>query len=299
MGEPAVLESCWVDVDGTSVHYVDLPGPADGDERPTFVLVHGLGGSLVNWDSLAPLLAEHGRVLALDLGGFGWTQSADASVPANRKLLTGFIHALDLPPVVLVGNSMGGMLSAMHAVEDPTSVAQVVLVDPALPGNPKHRPSPTVAAVFSTYLVPPLSRRLMKVRATKVTPEQAVREMLALVTHDRRQVPAWLRARHIQTAQDRAAKFGADADTAFLAAAKSVVKTILKKPSYTRVFNSIDRPVLLLHGAHDRLVSVGAARAMAHSHPNWAYAEGAHLGHCPMFEDPEWVRDHILAFGQA
>ena len=48
---------------GGPVHYVDFGGPDDG---PTVVLVHGLGGSHLNWDLLAPLLRPYARVLALD-----------------------------------------------------------------------------------------------------------------------------------------------------------------------------------------------------------------------------------------
>ena len=45
-------ESLWADLDGP-VHYVDHGGAPDG---PLLVCVHGLGGSLLNWAALAPLL---------------------------------------------------------------------------------------------------------------------------------------------------------------------------------------------------------------------------------------------------
>ena len=44
---------------GGPVHYVDFGGTEEG---PTVVLVHGLGGSHLNWDLLAPLLVPHARV---------------------------------------------------------------------------------------------------------------------------------------------------------------------------------------------------------------------------------------------
>lgn len=294
MTQPALLEDRWVDVNGTSVRYVDHPGP-DGK---TYVLVHGLGGALTNWDSLAPMLAEYGRVIALDLGGFGLTRvgAGLASVEANQRLLDGFLRALDLPPVVLVGNSMGGMLAAMQAARAPEIVEKVVLVNPALPGDPRHRPHPLVLAAFGTYLVPPLGRRVTQGRADKITPEHAVRQTFALVTHDRKQVPRWFLDRHVRLAEQRVREFGEEASNTFLDAARSVVLTVLRRPTYSRVLRQVERPVLLLHGRHDRLVNVRAARAAARQHPGWTYAEADHLGHCPMFEDPAWVRDHIVAF---
>ena len=43
------------------MHYVDFAGPG---ERATIVLVHGLGGSRLNWELFAPLLTSRARVLA-------------------------------------------------------------------------------------------------------------------------------------------------------------------------------------------------------------------------------------------
>ena len=58
-------EARWADVDGP-VHYREWPGPETG---PTFVLVHGLGGSHLNWAAVAPGLSRRGRVIAPDLAG--------------------------------------------------------------------------------------------------------------------------------------------------------------------------------------------------------------------------------------
>src|SRR3954449_1695651 len=102
-----------VDWDGP-VHYVDFGGDPDG---PIIVLVHGLGGSHLNWDLLAPLLTSHARVLALDLPGFGRSEPGSrlASVQANVDVLERFLTEVAGGPSVLVGNSMGGMISIFTA----------------------------------------------------------------------------------------------------------------------------------------------------------------------------------------
>ena len=91
------------------VHYVDYGGDREG---PTLVLVHGLGGSHLNWDLLAPLLTPHARVLALDLPGFGRSEPGSrlASVQANVDVLERFLTEVAGGPAVLIGNSMGGMI---------------------------------------------------------------------------------------------------------------------------------------------------------------------------------------------
>ena len=145
--------SQWIDLGGP-VHYREWPGPAEG---PTFVLVHGLGGSLLNWASVAPGLARWGRVVALDLAGFGLTplERRSAGVTANRRLLGAFLKALELPPVVLVGNSMGGMVSLLQAARAPETISALVLVDAAFPRGRVRASqfSPKVAALFAAYSV--------------------------------------------------------------------------------------------------------------------------------------------------
>src|SRR3989442_14019359 len=131
------MRSRTIDLDGP-VHYADFGGTG-----PTLVLVHGLGGSHVNWLAVAPVLARRARVLAVDLAGFGRTPLGErsADVPSNRLLLDRFIIASS-PPIefpttiagpaaIVVGNSMGGLLAMMEAAVAPERVAALALVAPA------------------------------------------------------------------------------------------------------------------------------------------------------------------------
>src|ERR1035438_181237 len=124
-------QSRWIDLDGP-VHYLDFGGPADG---PVIVCVHGLGGSSVNWAAIAPLLAHRYRILAPDLAGHGLTQSAGrgTGVAANRALLHRFIESGPGSPVILMGNSMGGMISLLEAGAAPRAPAGLRVGAPALP----------------------------------------------------------------------------------------------------------------------------------------------------------------------
>jgi pimeloyl-ACP methyl ester carboxylesterase len=85
-----------------------------------------------------------------------------------------------------------------------------------------------------------------------------------------------------------------DGDAQFLAAAKSVLWEITRRGKYAATMNKILQPVLLLHGARDKLVSVRAAQALAAAHPHWTYVEGPGQGHTPMLDDPDWVADNML-----
>ena len=107
------------------------------------VCVHGLGGSSVNWSAIAPLLTDRFRVIAPDLAGHGLTRSMGRGtrVSANQALLHRFIESVPGAPVILMGNSMGGMISLLEAAAAPEAVAGLVLLDPALPFVPT-RPDP-------------------------------------------------------------------------------------------------------------------------------------------------------------
>ena len=110
--------SRWADVDGP-VHYLDFGGPARG---PVIVCVHGLSGSVVNWAAIAPLLTNRYRLIAPDLAGHGLTRATgrDTGLFANRALLHRFIESVSArQPGILMGNSMGGMISLMEASASP------------------------------------------------------------------------------------------------------------------------------------------------------------------------------------
>lgn len=285
-------ESRWIDLDGP-VHYVDHGGPADG---PLLVCVHGLGGSLVNWAALAPLLTGSCRVVALDLAGFGRTRAGGrgTSVHANRELLHRFLHGVTGTPVILVGNSMGGLISILQASDEPDTVAGLVLIDPALPVGPSARPDPRVAAAFAVMSVPAVGRRLLARRRAATTAEQAARSTLQLCVVDLDRVPQHLLDAHVDVAEQRRGIDTADAE--LMSAAQSLVWVLLNRRSYEARMRSIRVPVLLLQGARDRLVPVAAARATAAANPWWTYAEAPDLGHVPQLEDADWTAAQITAW---
>jgi pimeloyl-ACP methyl ester carboxylesterase len=117
-----------------------------GDEgAPPMVLLHGLTASGANWAPVAPVLASRYRVHAPDLRGHGTSDwPGEYSFDALVADVVGFLDALALPRVVLVGHSMGGVVAHLLASRYPDRVAALVLEDPP-PPVPLHRPVPTEA----------------------------------------------------------------------------------------------------------------------------------------------------------
>ena len=273
------------------MHYLDLGGPDDGS---VVVAVHGLGGSCVNWAAIAPLLTHRCRVLAPDLAGHGLTQSLGrgTTVAANRALLHRFVQSVVGGPVILMGNSMGGMISLFEAGAAPALVSGLILVDPALPAVPV-RPDPTVTALFALYATPLVGRLLMS-RRRQWTPEAAVKATLSLCCVDVTRIPADVMAQHVTMARRRMTFAGTEKD--FLVAARSVVSTAgyIRSPSYRRTMQSIQGPVLMLHGVRDRLVPLATARAAARLNPSWELVELPDIGHVPQLETPQKTATVIL-----
>jgi pimeloyl-ACP methyl ester carboxylesterase len=278
-----------IDIDGP-VHYVDFGGPDDG---PAVVLVHGLGGSHLNWDLFAPLLSPHARVRALDLPGFGRSEPGGrkASVQANVAVLDRFLTQVVREPAILVGNSMGGMLSILAAGERPDAVSGLVLLDPAIPG-PRRALDPLVAATFAIYALPFGGERFLRLRRTRQTALVRVREMLELCGVDPDRIPAEVIDRSITLLEERRDVEGMD--RAFLAAARSLLRLLIDPRRYRRAMASIDAPVLLVHGDKDRLIPVAAARDIARRHPRWRYSEMPGVGHVPQLQVPDQLATEVL-----
>ena len=104
---------------------------------PPLVLIHGSGPgvtSYANWRLVIPPLAKQNRVLALDVAGFGYTERAPGATYDMAYWLAhllGFLDALSLPRVNLIGNSFGGGLALAFAARHPERVDRFVMMGAA------------------------------------------------------------------------------------------------------------------------------------------------------------------------
>ncbi|MEP7331663.1 MAG: alpha/beta hydrolase [Terracoccus sp.] len=278
-------ESRWVDLGGP-VHYVDYGGPEDG---PTLLLVHGLGGSLLNWAAIAPTFAQTCQVMAIDLVGFGRTQPLGRSprIKDNRDLLAHFIDEVIGHPVILVGNSMGGLLSLLIADQRPDLVSGLVLVDPAVPVGPTTRPDPLVTLMFGAYAVPAVARVFMSRRRSLMSAEAQAMAVLRLCCVDTTRVPEQVLQQHLQLARER--EHYSDVDAELVVAGRSLVLVLARRRWLFALMGRISVPVLLIHGSKDRLVPIRAARSVARSNPLWRFEVAEDAGHVPQLEVPEWT----------
>lgn len=279
------------DIDGP-LHWVDFGGPADA---PPIVLVHGLGGSHLNWVEVAPALAERARVLALDLPGFGLTPAGRRSttVRANAAILDRFVREIAGAPVVLVGNSMGGMISLLEAGARPASVTGVVLIDPSVPVV-WSTPDAQVTSQFLLYGLPYFGQRYMRYTRNRLTDRQLVQRVVDLCFADPTRASAALLDAATELAAYRRSMPAQDAE--FLQAARSLMAVLARPRSYHALMRRVRAPVFFLHGERDRLVPVAAARATLAANPRWDSAILPGVGHTPQLESPATVLEHVTGW---
>jgi pimeloyl-ACP methyl ester carboxylesterase len=249
------------------------------------VLVHGLGGSHLNWCLAARGLSERARVRALDLPGFGLSEPAGRSsaIRANVAVLERFVREVAGAPVVLVGNSMGGMISTLLAAKAPDAVSGVVLVNPALPSPGLPKFDPGVALQFALFALPGVGARMLARRRRKLGSRAVVAETMRLCGAPR--VPDELLDQ--SAAMIDARKDVSGMDRAFISATRSLLAVNADPRGYRAAMAAIDVPVLLLHGEQDRLVPVAAARDVANRNPKWRTEIWRDAGHVPQLQMPE------------
>ncbi len=117
-----------ITVNGLNLHYLDWGNSG----QPPMLLVHGLRGHAHSWDDVSAAFCATHHVLALDQRGRGesdWAPDGDYSTQAYVNDLVAFCDALDLPPFILVGHSMGGRNSMAFASRYPERLHRLIIVD--------------------------------------------------------------------------------------------------------------------------------------------------------------------------
>lgn len=112
------------------IAFTDTPGPPGR----TFVLVHGIGMGRVVFAELGETLSRSGRVLAIDLPGFGDSPEPGSltSIADTAENVARFIRQEAAGSVVLVGHSMGTQVVSEIALHHPDLVKALVLIAPTV-----------------------------------------------------------------------------------------------------------------------------------------------------------------------
>lgn len=265
-----------------------------GEGSAPAVLVHGLGGSALNWIPLMERLHGETASLAIDLPGFGLSpppRDGDYSPRGHARAVAAAVEewrrrrGID-GPVHVMGNSMGGAVAVQLAAHRPDLVSSLTLVSPALPSVRVGRGN----AHLPIVAVPGVGESLVR-RYAAVPVEQRVQATLDACTTDAARIPAPLRDALIaETAARDSLPYAIDA---FLSSLRGLLASFADRGPQRpwRLVRRVRQPVLAIYGEDDVLVDArGAARA-AREFPDAEVVLLADCGHVAQMEHPGLVAD--------
>lgn len=268
------------------------PLEKEGSHSTPVMLLHGFGGSIGHWRNNLSVLGQDRSVYALDLLGFGASRKVWTTYNINLWVdqVYEFWQTFIKQPMILVGNSLGSLVSLAAAATYPEMVKGLAFINlPDLEISEEAIPArlrPIVSkiegvvasflspilfkGIFSLFVRPSLVGKFAKI--AYANPEAITDELVEIFT---------------QPALDSGAA------TALSALVKG--KTSGKfGPTVKSILPHLDIPLLLIWGLQDRVIPPTLARKFVAMNPQLELVEIENAGHCPQDECPERVNQVLL-----
>jgi pimeloyl-ACP methyl ester carboxylesterase len=256
----------WVPLSGGPVNVIDI------GSGPPVLFIHGLGGSWPNWLEQLPVLAGHRRAIALDLPGFGASPmpSGPISIESYARTVLELMDTLGVYSAPIVGNSMGGQITAEMALSAPERVERIVLVSPA--GISTAAVASRLAAIRLVHPLANLITGRISAHADHVVRRRVLREraMSIVATQPQRIAPEF--------AAEQLRGMG---KPGFLPALEALIE---HSQTLGDRLSAISCPTLVLWGQDDPVVPSRDADAYAQRIPNARKVVWEDTGHVAMFE---------------
>jgi pimeloyl-ACP methyl ester carboxylesterase len=241
----------------------DVPLTADerGSGRPV-VILHG-GAGPVSVTAFADLLADATgtRVIVPTHPGFGGTSRPEAlsTIDGLAEVYQGLLDALELDDATVIGNSMGGWITAELALRQPARLGRVGIVDGVgieVEGHPVAGSlAPSQLAEYSWY---------DPSRAPSLDPSKLPPAAQAIFAGNRATL----------------ALYGGS----------------MTDPTLLGRLGTVDVPALVLWGEADRIADADYGRAFAAAIPGARFELLPRTGHVPQMETPEVLLEALRAF---
>ena len=150
----------------------------EAGQGPALILLHGLFGSARNWGGVQKALAQHYRVIAMDLRNHGASpHAAGMDYAAQASDVAETMAVLGIGRAIVLGHSMGGKTAMMLALTRPDLVERLIVADIApRPYPPSLRA--VVAALQALPLHPGLTRQEADQALRSAVPEAPIKSFL-------------------------------------------------------------------------------------------------------------------------
>ena len=260
------------------------PGPQGA---AAMLLVHGLGGSSLNWTDLMLAFPDL-DCWAVDLPGFGASPPArdgDMTPAGHARALADFIEHQGIGPVHLVGNSLGGAVSLQLAARRPDLVRSLTLISPALPGFRATRGTVHLPVIA----IPGVGERLIAKFPEQASAEQRVKATIDACFADADRMP---RQRWQEAVEETDRRDGLPyANDAFLRSLRGLLATYLDRGPQRpwKLAEQVACPTLVIYGIKDPLVDPRAAHRVTRHFRDAHVMVLKDSGHVSQMEHPEKV----------
>ena len=134
--EKAGLTPTQTSLNGLDYYYLsrDIVSEHNNKTSETVILLHGFSANKENWLRFSQQLPDNIAIYAIDLLGHGQhpiNLSLNYTIENQVDYLHQFIAKQANKPVHLIGNSMGGAISALYSAKYPEHVKSLMLISPA------------------------------------------------------------------------------------------------------------------------------------------------------------------------
>ena len=262
--------------------------PQDAD-NPPLILLHGFGAAIEHWRHNIPILSQNHRVYAVDLLGFGGSRKVQVPYTVNLwvEQIHDFWQTFMNRPVVLVGNSIGSLVSMALAGKYPEMVAGLVMI--SLPDVSRRR---EMIANWLLDIVTPIenfftSPWLLKPIFYYLRRPQVLKKWTGIAYEDKKAVSEEL----VQIIA--APTLDEGAAEAFISLAQAVNHPEYCPPAKL-ILPRLEIPILLCWGKQDRMVPVQLAQGFVSLNPRIKYVEFEQAGHCLQHECPDRFNPILL-----
>ena len=275
---------------GWQIRYSFMPAknPQDVD-NPPLILLHGFGAAIEHWRHNIPILSQNHRVYAVDLLGFGGSRKVQVPYTVNLwvEQIHDFWQTVINRPVVLVGNSIGSLVSMALAGKYPEMVAGLVML--SLPDVSRRR---EMIADWLLNIVTPMEKFftspwLLKPIFYYLRRPQVLKKWAGIAYEDKKAVSEEL----VQIIA--APTLDEGAAEAFISLAQAVNHPEYCPPAKL-ILPRLEIPILLCWGKQDRMVPVQLAQGFVSLNPRIKYVEFEQAGHCLQDECPDRFNPILL-----
>jgi pimeloyl-ACP methyl ester carboxylesterase len=234
---------------------------------PAVVIVHGIGGRKEDWQATMATLAGKRTVYAVDMIGFGGSSKtgADITIRSQVEAVRALLDAEGVAKASLIGNSVGGWVTATFASVYPARTDKLVLVDAAGFKAMFEGPSPVN---FYPDTVADMRKLLSYVLVSPATQTQ-------------------------EFAERALAGLNASGDKL---AAEAVFKGMFASPRLEEVMPGISAPTLVLWGAQDKLFPPAIADLVTGNIRGAKKLLIDNAGHFPQLDNPAAFHKAVTDF---